>query len=216
MTTLFEGGQSMRWMIWLLAAALAVVASPALADIPEIPDDVDSDTVGLPVNPIRAGNLEVMPIMSVRFSAGAMVYRAGFSVGYFITNAHQFGGSFVMGNRVWDRTNRREVQPLGQTAPMTSGNLLFVDEGFGSSLTGFYRLNLPIKIQKRTYPFLEVFAGRDFGWGDVREVGAGAGVRKFVGRRTAVTSQYAFTAMFADGLHVTRHVVTAGVSLYFN
>ena len=206
----------MKWMILLLVVALAGVASPVFADLPGVPDDEDSDTVGLPVNPIRAGKLEVMPIMSVRFAAGAMVYRAGLSIGYSLTNLHQFGGSFVMGNRVWDRVSRREVQPLGQTAPTTSGNLLSVDEGFGSSLTGFYRLNLPIRIQKRTYPFLEVFGGRDFGWGDVKELGAGAGVRKFVGRRTAVTSQYAFTAMFADNQHVTRHVVTAGVSLYFN
>lgn len=121
-----------------------------------------------------------------------------------------------MGNRVWDRASRRDIQPVGQTPPATSGNLLSVDQGFGSSLTGFYRLNLPIRIQKRTYPFVEIFGGRDFGWGDVKEVGAGAGVRKFVTRRTAVTSQYAFTAMFAEGQHVTRHVVTAGFSLYFN
>jgi len=203
-------------MILFLIAALAGVGSPAFADLPGVPDEEESDSLGLPLNPIRAGRLEVMPIMSVRFSAGAMVYRAGISVGYSLTRAHQFGGSFVMGNRVWDRASRRDIQPVGQTPPATSGNLLSVDQGFGSSLTGFYRLNLPIRIQKRTYPFVEIFGGRDFGWGDVKEVGAGAGVRKFVTRRTAVTSHYAFTAMFAEGQHVTRHVVTAGFSLYFN
>ena len=111
-------------MVLLLVVALAGVASPTFADLPGVPEDEDADTIGLPVNPIRAGKLEVMPIMSVRFAAGAMVYRAGLSVGYSLTNAHQFGGSFVMGNRVWDRVSRREAQPLGQTVPLITHRFL--------------------------------------------------------------------------------------------
>ena len=48
----------------------------------------------------------------------------GLPVGYSLTNAHQFGGSFVMGNRVWDRVSRREAQPLGQTVPLITHRFL--------------------------------------------------------------------------------------------
>ncbi len=206
----------MKQMILFLTVALLAFGVPARADFvlpDEEPEEVEVVGMG---SPLHAGNLEISPIMSVRFSGSALVYRAGVTVAYSLTRTNQLGGTFVMGNRVWDRANRREVVvgPPGDTRNITGLNLS-VDNGFGSSLTGFYRFNVPFEIEKRTYPFVEIFGGRDFGWGDVSEVGGGAGVRKFVSRYTAMTSQYSFTVLFAGGQRVTRHIVTAGVSMFF-
>ena len=41
------------------------------------------------------------------------------------------------------------------------------------------------------------------------------GVRKLVSRRTALTTTYGYSVMFADGQHIKRHQVTAGVSVFF-
>lgn len=206
----------MRQMILFSMVALLAFGVPARADFvlpDEEPEEVEVVGMG---SPMQAGHLEISPIMSVRFSGSALVYRAGVTVAYSLTRTHQMGGTFVVGNRVWDRASLREVVvgPLGDTRNLT-GLSLSVDDGFGSSLMGFYRYNVPFEIEKRMYPFVEIFGGRDFGWGDVREVGVGAGVRKFISRHTAMTSQYSFTVLFAGGQRVTRHIVTAGVSMFF-
>ncbi len=206
----------MRRIVLFLTVVLLASGGPVQADFlePEVdPEGVEVFGAG---GPMRAGRLEISPIMSLRFSGSTLIYRAGVTMAYALTRTHQLGGTFVMGNRAWDRANPREVVvgTPGDTHRVT-GRILSVDRGFGASLTGFYRYNIPYRIEKRTYPFVEVFGGRDFGWGDVSEVGGGAGVRKFISRRTAMTSQYAFTVLFADGQHVTRHVVTAGVSMFF-
>jgi hypothetical protein len=206
----------MRRAMLLLMALILVSGGPALADvtIDGRPPEEDPEGIGgVMFDPIRAGRLEVTPVMAMSYANNGLVYRAGVTVAYSLTRMNQLGGSFVMGNRVWDRAIRREVQDVPQVAARQGH--FSVDEGFGSSLTGFYRLNIPIEVEKRTYPYLEVFGGRDFGWGDVSEVGGALGVRKFVSRKTAVTSQYSFSALFADGDHVTRHVVSAGVSMFF-
>ena len=206
----------MTRLIARLSLVILVAGSPALADIITEPDQSDEEIEGIRPGPYRAGRLEINPILSVRFSGSAVVYRAGMSVGYWLTRGHQLGGSFVMGNRVWDRANRREVvvETTGGVRTLP-GNTLSVDEGFGSSLTGFYRYNIPIQVKRRTYPFVEVFGGRDFGWGDVSELGGGVGARKFVSRNTAWTTQYSYTVLFADGQHVGRHVISGGMSVFF-
>lgn len=179
---------------------------------------IDGETEGeidlSPISGIRAGHLEINPIMSMRLSGGAVVYQVGVALGYAVTRSHQLGGSFVMGNRLYDRTNRREVV-VG--APLTTSNSprLSIDQGFGSSLTGFYRYNVPYQVDKRTFPYVEVFGGRDFGWGDLSEAGAGVGFRRFVSRTTSLNTQYSYVALFADGERLNRHVITAGFSVFF-
>jgi hypothetical protein len=206
----------MRRAMLLLMALILVSGGPVLADvtIDGRPQEEDPEGFGgVSFDPIRAGRLEVTPVMAMSYANNGLVYRAGVTVAYSLTRMNQLGGSFVMGNRVWDRANPREVVDIPQVDARQG--YFSVDEGFGSSLTGFYRLNIPIEVEKHTYPYLEVFGGRDFGWGDVSEVGGALGLRKFVSRKTAVTSQYAFSTLFADGDHVTRHVVSAGVSMFF-
>ena len=191
------------------------VGAPAFADLvpPEEPDR-DTEVIDLG-GPYRAGRLEISPIMSMSMSGRSVVYRAGVSIGYTMTRTMQLGGMFVMGNRIWDRTSRREVTvvPPGNNL---SGNYLSVDDGFGASLTGYLRYNIPFAVEKKVYPFLEVFGGRDFwAWGDISELGGGAGIRKMLSRKTALTTLYGYAVMFADGQHVGRHVVNAGVSVFF-
>lgn len=209
----------MRRAMLLLMALILLSGGPALADVTidgRPPEEEPEGIGGVTLDPIRAGRLEVTPVMAMSYTANGLVYRAGVTVGYSLTRMNQLGGSFVMGNRVWDRATRFETRAESSDLnPASSRRYLSVDEGFGSSLTGFYRLNIPIEVEKRTYPYLEVFGGRDFGWGDVSEVGGALGVRKFVSRKTAVISQYSFSALFADGETVTRHVVSAGVSMFF-
>lgn len=199
----------------LLTVLMVAFGSPALGDM--VPDpESEEEVAGIRLSPVRAGRLEVNPILSVRFSGQVAVYRVGASVGYSPTRSHQFGGTFVVGNRVWDRASRRELyeSDTGDLGGLSAG-YLSVDEGFGSSLTGFYRFNVPYEIRKRTYPFVELFGGRDFGWGDASELGGGIGVRKALSRRTAVTTQYAYSVLFADGQTYKRHVISAGMSVFF-
>ena len=200
----------------LLVLTVLFAGSPAFADIITDPDENEEGIAGIPTGPYRSGRLEINPILSVRFSGSAVVYRAGMSLGYSLSRGHQLGGSFVMGNRVWDRANRRDVvvETTGgiRTLP---GNTLSVDEGFGSSLTAFYRYNIPVQVKRKTYPFVEVFGGRDFGWGDVSEVGGGVGARRFVSKNTAWTTQYSYMVLFANGQHVGRHVIAGGMSVFF-
>ena len=206
----------MRRTMTILMALIIVSGVPAAADVivDDEPQEEEAGGIGgVTFDPIRAGRLEVTPIMSMSYANNGLAYRAGMTVAYSLTRRHQLGGTFVLGNRVWDRATRQEVVDV----PRVDARQRFfsVDEGFGSSLTGFYRLNLPFELEKRTYPYLEVFGGRDFGWGDVSEVGGAFGVRKFVSRNLAMNYQYAFSALFADGDHTTRHVLSAGVSMFF-
>jgi len=188
---------------WIsLFAVVFAVALPAPAEV--IWDEEAEDGVDIsPIGPIRAGHLEINPIMSFRMSGGAAVY--------------QVGGSFVMGNRLYNRTNRRQVVGVDNARIGGTTANVSVNQGFGSSLTGFYRFNLPCEVSKQTYPHLEVFAGRDFGWGNLSEVGGGLGVRKFVSRTTALTSQCSYVVLFADsGANLKRHVISAGVTVFAN
>ena len=202
---------------WIsLFAVVFAVALPAPAEV--IWDEEAEDGVDIsPIGPIRAGHLEINPIMSFRMSGGAAVYQVGASIGYAITRHHQVGGSFVMGNRLYNRTNRRQVVGVDNARIGGTTANVSVNQGFGSSLTGFYRFNLPCEVSKQTYPHLEVFAGRDFGWGNLSEVGGGLGVRKFVSRTTALTSQCSYVVLFADsGANLKRHVISAGVTVFAN
>ena len=198
---------------WISVLAVLCLVSPVFGQYG--PDEVEDDFDVSPIGPIRAGQLEINPIMSFRMSGGGMVYQVGAAVGYAVTRHHQLGGSFVMGNRLYTRTNQRQavVAIDSRIGGPTTGNFS-VDQGFGSSLTGYYRFNVPIEVSKRTYPHLEVFAGRDFGWGDLSEVGAGLGFRKFVNRNTALTSQYSYVLLFSEGENVRRHVITAGFTVF--
>ncbi len=199
-----------RWLPFLIGITL--LTAPAAGQV--IIDEESEGEIDLsPIGQIRAGHLEINPIMSMRLSGGSAVYQVGVALGYAITRTHQLGGSFVMGNRLYDRTNRRQVV-VG--SPLTTNSVrLSVDQGFGSSLTAFYRYNVPFQIEKRTFPYLEVFGGRDFGWGDLNEVGAGVGFRRFVSRTMSVNTQYSFVSLFADGQRWNRHVITAGFSVFF-
>ena len=205
-----------------LAVGLLAFGVPAQADIVGI-EEAEEGVGGVKVNPIRAGRLEITPIMSLRFSGGDLFYRGGVQVAYAINRWHQIGGSFVAGNRQYDRLARRDLSSLGnQTLALDNttidarGQYLNINEGFGSSVSGFYRLNMPIQIEKKTFPFLEVFAARDFmGWGDVSELGGGAGVRKVLSKRTAFNTMYGYSVLFSGGDRITRHFVTAGVSMFF-
>lgn len=202
-----------RWLMCLAACGLAL-AGTATADI--VIDEEAEDEVDIsPIGPVRAGHFEINPIMSFRMSGGGMVYQVGASMGYAITRHHQVGGSVVMGNRLYSRTNRRAVlvDTNGRIGG-TSGNFS-VDQGFGASLTGFYRFNVPWEVSRRTYPHVELFAGRDYGWGDFSEAGAGLGFRRFVSRTTALTSQYSYVILFADGDNLKRHVISAGFTVFF-
>ena len=205
---------TLRIAVWLTAILLSV-GSPVLADV-VTPEEPDRDTEVIDLGgPYVAGRLEISPIMSMSMSGRSIVYRAGVSVGYTMTRTMQLGGMFVMGNRIWDRTSRREVTVIPPGNDL-SGNYLSVDDGFGASLTGYLRYNIPFAVQKKVYPFLEVFGGHDFwAWGDISELGGGAGVRKMLSKKTALTTFYGYSVMFADGQRVGRHVVTAGVSVFF-
>lgn len=212
----------MKRLFVFLAVGILAFGMPAQADIVGL-EEAEEGVGGVKLSPIRAGRLEITPIMSLRFAGGDLFYRGGVQVAYSINSWHQIGGAFVAGNRQYDRLARRDLSGLGNQAQALNnttvdarGEYLNINEGFGSSVSGFYRLNLPFQIEKRTFPFLEVFAARDFmGWGDVSEVGGGAGVRKVLSKRTALNTMYGYSILYAGGDRLTRHFVTAGVSVFF-
>lgn len=203
----------MRKGLVLFAATCIAATSPSSAQV-GFPEEAEDEFDVSPIGPIRAGQLEINPIMSFRMSGGGMVYQVGAAVGYAITRYHQLGGSFVMGNRLYSRTNRQQVVVSSNSGIGGTASSFSVDQGFGSSLTGFYRFNMPFEVSRWTYPHVEVFAGRDFGWGNSSEVGAGLGFRKFVNRKTALTSQYSYVLLFADGENFKRHIITAGFTVF--
>ena len=206
----------MRHAIVFMTAGLLAWGTPANADV--FPGEEPEDGTGVTLSPVRAGRLEVIPILSVGISDGSVVYQAGVSVGYTLSRLHQIGGAFVAGNRAGDRWGeRREIvetpQALVQT---TAGYPATAEDGFGSSLSGFYRLNIPLKVEKHTSPFLEAFAGRDFwGWSGVSELGGGIGFRRVLSYRTALTTRYSYVAQFTEGQRLNRHVASVGVSMFF-
>lgn len=199
----------------ILFVALLVAAVPAAADY-TVQGEPSGDITGLDLpGIIKAGQLEVTPVLSMSLSGDNLVYRAGATVGYAITRSHQIGGSFVVGNQIYDRVNNTTISVTTPSVVNGPPGLSF-DEGIGASLSGFYRYNIPFEIQKRTFPFVEAFGGRDFwGWGDVSEAGGGFGVRKVLTKRTAVTSQYSFAMLFSQGETYPRHLLSVGVSMLF-
>ena len=201
-----------RWISLFMIVCVALTASVGAEII--ITEESEDDLDVSPIGGIQAGRLEINPIMSFRMAGSAMVYQVGVAVGYAVTRYHQLGGSFVMGNRLYSRTNPRTVIVPNDARIGGSSNQFSVDQGFGSSLTGYYRLNLPFEVSRRTYPHVEVFAGRDFGWGDFSEVGGGVGFRKFVNRTMALTSQYSYVVLFAEGENYKRHVISAGFTVF--
>ena len=203
-----------KWLV-LLAVFCVAFAVPAGAEV--VIDEQAEGEIGVsPISPIRTGHLEINPIMSFRMSSGTTVYQVGASLGYAITRHHQGGGAFVMGNKLYSRTNQRQVVRLDDVRIDGAATRFSVDQGFGSSFTGFYRFNLPFEVSRRTYPHVEVFAGRDFGWGSRSEAGAGVGFRRFINRTTALTSQYSYVVLFADGENFNRHIISAGFTVFMN
>ena len=205
-----------RWLVCLAAGLLALTA-PAQADIVGAEEE-EPGVGGVTVHPIRGGRWEITPILTLRVSGGDLFYRGGVAVAYSLNRHHQIGGSFVAGNREYDRRARRDFDALGNQIDMPDvrGNYFTMNENFGSSASAFYRLNLPMQIEKRTFPYLEVFGSRNFwGWGAVSELGGGAGVRRMLSNRTALNTTYGYSVLFADGQRIKRHVVTAGVSMFF-
>ncbi len=207
----------MKIAIVFLTVAASIWGTPAQADI--FPGEEPEEEAGATLSPIRAGRLEIIPILSAGINDGGEVfYRGGVSVGYALSRLHQIGGSFVVGNRAYDRFGERTGAIETPVTPVqtTAGYPVSSEDGFGSSLSGFYRLNLPLRVDRRTSPFLEVFAARDYwGWAGVSEVGGGIGFRRSMSNRTALTTRYAYVALFNDGERRNRHVATIGVSMFF-
>lgn len=206
----------MRISVVFLTAGLLAWAGPAYADM--FPGEEPESEAGVTLNPIRAGRLEVIPILSVGLSDGSVVYHGGVSIGVALSRLHQVGGAFVVGNRAdnrWD--DRTEIIQTPQPPLRTrAGYPASAEDGFGSSLSGFYRLNIPLRVDRRTWPFLEAFAARDYwGWSGVSEVGGGVGFRRALSNRTALTTRYAYVALFTEGNRFNRHVATVGVSMFF-
>lgn len=211
----------MKYWLMCTVAGLLALGAPARADV--VGEEEKTGREGINIGPIRAGQLEVTPIMSVRFSGSSLFYRAGVQVAYSISRWHQIGGSFIAGNRQYDRRagldtpNRDDLIPALDNATIDArGRYLTVDDGFGSSVSGFYRLNIPIQIKKRTFPFVEAFAARDFwGWGNVSELGGGAGTRQVLSKHMALNAMYGYSVLFAGGDRIKRHFVRGGVSVFF-
>ena len=211
----------MKYWLMCTIAGLLALGAPAQADVVGEKEKKGEGEVN--IGPIRAGQLEVTPIMSVRFSGNSLFYRAGVQVAYSISRWHQIGGSFIAGNRQYDRRagldspDRDDLIPALDNATIDArGRYLTVDDGFGSSVSGFYRLNIPIQIKKRTFPFLEAFAARDFwGWGNVSELGGGAGTRQVLSKHTALNAMYGYSVLFAGEDRIKRHFVRGGVSVFF-
>ena len=85
----------MRHAVVFLTAGLLAWGAPANADI--FPGEEPEEGIGVTLNPVRAGRLEVIPILSVGISDGSVVYQGGVSVGYSLSRLHQIGGAFVAG-----------------------------------------------------------------------------------------------------------------------
>ena len=206
----------MKISVVFVTAGLLAWAHPAHAD--NFPGEEPEREAGVTLNPIRTGRLEVIPILSVGLSDGSVVYQGGVSIGVALSRLHQVGGAFVVGNRANDRWGDRTeiIQTPQPTVETRAGYPASADDGFGSSVSGFYRLNVPLRVDRRTWPFLEAFAARDYwGWSGVSEVGGGVGFRRALSNRTALTTRYAYVAQFTEDKRFNRHVATVGVSMFF-
>lgn len=206
----------MRFSVVFLTTGLLAWTHPAHADI--FPGEEPDGEAGVTLNPVRAGRLEIIPILSVGLSDGSVVYQGGVSIGVALSRLHQVGGAFVVGNRAYDRWgDRTDIMEVPQPPVQTrAGYPASAEDGFGSSLSGFYRLNIPLRVDRRTWPFLEAFAARDYwGWSGVSEVGGGVGFRRALSNRTALTTRYAYVALFTGDERFNRHVATVGVSMFF-
>ena len=84
----------MKYWLMCTVAGLLALGAPARADV--VGEEEKTGREGINIGPIRAGQLEVTPIMSVRFSGSSLFYRAGVQVAYSISRWHQIGGSFIV------------------------------------------------------------------------------------------------------------------------
>lgn len=218
----------MRKLIVLAALWLFAVSAAGAQIRGDQPDQ--EEIGGLPMNPLRAGRLEVTPIVSVQYHGGGVAVNVGASFGILIHPAHQLGGTFIYGNtvrqseavRTRSRALQREIEAVIGTTP--SGLMASVSnpagigipsvQGWGASMTGFYRYNLPVE-QRKVRPFLQVFGGKDFRNGfDYTEVGGAVGARRIISSRAALTAQYGYSLLFLDGKTHRRSVASVGVSAF--
>ena len=63
----------MKYGLMCLVAGLLALGTPAQADVVGGKEEEKEDVGGVNIGPIRAGQLEVTPIMSVRFSGSRFV-----------------------------------------------------------------------------------------------------------------------------------------------
>ena len=126
----------MKYGLMCLVAGLLALGTPAQADVVGGKEEEKEGVGGVNIGPIRTGQLEVTPIMSVRFSGSSLFYRAGVQVAYSINRWHQIGGSFIAGNRQYDRragldTPSRDdlTQVLDNATVDARGRYLTVDDG---------------------------------------------------------------------------------------
>ncbi len=194
-------------------------------------DQPDQEGVGgTPPNPLRAGRFELTPILSTQFYNGALAVNVGASFGYMISRSHQLGGTFIYGNTVREsqtvRRRNNAVRQLMEDAvgPTTgqilagmsslSGTGLPSQRGWGASLTGFYRYNVPVE-RRKVHPFFSLFGGRDFHNGfDYSEVGGAVGARKALSPRLALTAQYGYSFLFSNGQTYRRNGASVGLSMF--
>lgn len=93
-----------RWLPFLVCAVFLSIPAHAQTIIDE---ESEEEVDVFPIGGIRTGHLGINPIASVRLSGGTAVYQVGVVVGYALMPLYQIGGSVVMGNRLYSRTNRR-------------------------------------------------------------------------------------------------------------
>ncbi len=209
---------------------LALAASAAGAQVIGDPSS-EGEFGGVSLNPVRSGKFELTPILSTRYNNGRVAVNVGASFGYLFTPSHQIGGTLVFGNtlresqaiRVRNSAVRSQIEEAvspttGQVLSNVSAPLgigLPSELGWGASMTGFYRYNIPYE-RRKVSPFLSVFGGRDFHNGyNYSELGGSIGARKAVSRRATLTMQYGYSFLFLDGGHEPRNIVSIGVSTFF-
>lgn len=212
-----------------VAIASLLIASAAGAQIHG--DRPDPEGVGgVPLNPLRAGRFELTPILSTQYYNGALAVKVGASFGYLITRSQQLGGTFIYGNTVRESQTarlrnsavRRKIEDVisptpgqvlaGISDPTRIG--LPSQRGWGASLTGFYRYNIPVE-HRRVRPFLSIFGGRDFHNGfDYSEVGGAIGARRALSPRLALTAQYGYSLLFSHGQTYHRNGASVGLSAF--
>jgi hypothetical protein len=218
----------MRKLVCVAIVSL-LMASAAEAQIHG--DRPDQEGVGgTALNPLRAGRFELTPILSTQFYGGGLAINVGASFGYMISRSHQLGGTFIYGNTVREsqtvRPRNNAVQKLiengtGPTAEQVLAGMSNLSNvgypsrrGWGASLTGFYRFNVPVE-HRKVRPYLSIFGGRDFHNGfDYSEVGGALGARRAISPRVALTAQYGYSLLFSNGQTYRRNGVSFGLSVF--